>query len=149
MKWRLREGNGEAIYEIGVEDSGRLRGLSRTEMTASLDTLKQMAFKLGANATVLREKSVAMGKTVAEVLIQKVPDDRPSIDVRMAVMGGADAGKSTLLGVLTQGELDDGRGRARLNMFNHLHEISSGRTSSISHEILGFDAQVKLGTTVK
>lgn len=26
-------------------------------------------------------------------------------------------------------------------MFRHLHEIQSGRTSSISHEILGFDSQ--------
>jgi len=34
-----------------------------------------------------------------------------------------------------------GRGRARLNLFRHLHEIQSGRTSSISHEILGFDAK--------
>lgn len=57
-------------------------------------------------------------------------------------MGSADAGKSTLLGVLTQGQLDNGRGRARLNMFRHLHEVQSGRTSSISHEILGFDSQV-------
>ena len=63
------------------------------------------------------------------------------IDLRLAVLGNVDAGKSTLLGVLTQGELDNGRGRARLNLFRHLHEIQSGRTSSISHEILGFDAE--------
>lgn len=54
-------------------------------------------------------------------------------------MGNVDAGKSTLLGVLTQGNLDNGKGRARLNMFRHLHEVQTGRTSSISHEILGFD----------
>ena len=54
-------------------------------------------------------------------------------------MGNGEAGKSTLLGVLTQGELDNGRGKARLNLFRHLHEIQSGRTSSISHEILGFN----------
>jgi GTPase len=62
----------------------------------------------------------------------------------VAVMGSADAGKSTLLGVLTQGQPDNGRGRARLNMFRHLHEVQSGRTSSISHEILGFDTQVSV-----
>ena len=62
------------------------------------------------------------------------------IDLRLAVLGNVDAGKSTLLGVLTQGELDNGRGRARLNLFRHLHEIQSGRTSSISHEILGFNS---------
>lgn len=44
------------------------------------------------------------------------------------------------VGVLTQGELDNGRGRARLNMLRHLHEIKTGRTSSISHEIIGFDS---------
>lgn len=61
--------------------------------------------------------------------------------MRLAVLGNVDAGKSTLLGVLTQGELDNGRGQARLNLFRHLHEIQSGRTSSISHEILGFNGK--------
>ena len=28
MKWRLREGQGEAIYEIGVEDNGLMTGNS-------------------------------------------------------------------------------------------------------------------------
>lgn len=76
------------------------------------------------------------------MLVRKVPDDQNNIEIRVAVLGNADAGKSTLLGVLTQGNLDNGRGRARLNMFRHLHEIQSGRTSSISHEILGFNSQV-------
>ena len=72
----------------------------------------------------------------------QVPDDRHSVDLRLAVLGNADVGKSTLLGVLTYGELDNGRGRSRLNMLRHLHEIRTGRTSSISHEILGFDSEV-------
>ena len=62
----------------------------------------------------------------------------------MSVVGNADAGKSTLLGVLTQGQLDNGRGQARLNLFRHLHEIQTGRTSCISHEILGFDSKGKV-----
>lgn len=32
-------------------------------------------------------------------------------------------------------------GSARLNLFRHRHEIQSGRTSSISREILGFDSK--------
>lgn len=74
----------------------------------------------------------------------QIPDDQHNIEVRVAVMGNADAGKSTLIGVLTQGQLDSGRGSARLNMFRHLHEIQSGRTSSISHEILGFNSKVTI-----
>ena len=46
MKWRLQEGEGEAIYEIGVEDSGMLAGLTGDELEASLSTLKRMAERL-------------------------------------------------------------------------------------------------------
>lgn len=141
MKWRLREGHGEALYEIGVSDSGQLQGLSDEDMQTSLGTLTEMAEKLGASSDVLRMKRIEeTGRLVAEVLVRKVPDDQHNIEVRVAVLGSADAGKSTLLGVLTHGELDNGRGSARLNMFRHIHEIRSGRTSSVSHEILGFDA---------
>uniref|UniRef100_A0A4D5RA46 GTP-binding protein 2 n=1 Tax=Scolopendra viridis TaxID=118503 RepID=A0A4D5RA46_SCOVI len=148
MKWRLREGQGEAIYEIGVEDNGLLTGLSEEEMAASLDTLHCMASKLGATTSILRERLIETDgehlRKAAEVLVRKVPDDQHSIDLRIAVLGNIDTGKSTLLGVLSQGELDNGRGRARLNLFRHLHEIQSGRTSSISHEIMGFDSQGKI-----
>ena len=50
-----------------------------------------------------------------------------------------DAGKSTMLGVLVKGNLDDGRGKARVNLFRHKHEMESGRTSSVGMEIMGFD----------
>lgn len=145
MKWRLQEGRGEAIYQIGVEDNGLLVGLSEADMRASLRTLRRMAEKVGADITVLREREVDYDsdetRKIAEVLIRKVPDDQQFLDLRVAVLGNVDSGKSTLLGVLTQGELDNGRGRARLNLFRHLHEIQTGRTSSISFEILGFDSK--------
>ena len=52
MKWRLREGNGEAIYNIGVEDNGVMTGLSEEDMSSSLDTLQEMARRLGATLQV-------------------------------------------------------------------------------------------------
>ncbi|XP_023686830.1 GTP-binding protein 2-like isoform X2 [Paramormyrops kingsleyae] len=145
MKWRLQEGRGEAVYQIGVEDNGMLVGLSDDDLKASLKTLRRMAEKVGADITVLREREVDYGydvsKKIAEVLVRRVPDNQQFLDLRVAVLGNVDAGKSTLLGVLTQGELDNGRGRARLNLFRHLHEIQTGRTSSISFEILGFNSK--------
>jgi GTPase len=36
MKFRLEEGNGEAIYEIGVEDNGNPLGLCYEDMIQSL-----------------------------------------------------------------------------------------------------------------
>ncbi len=63
---------------------------------------------------------------------------------RVAVVGNVDAGKSTMLGVLTHGELDNGRGLARQRLFRHKHELESGRTSSVGNDILGFDANGKV-----
>ncbi|KAJ2324382.1 hypothetical protein GGH92_010697, partial [Coemansia sp. RSA 2673] len=61
------------------------------------------------------------------------------LEVRVAVVGNVDAGKSTMLGVLTQGRLDDGRGKARVALFRHQHEIESGRTSRSSKLISFLD----------
>ena len=47
MKWRLQEGQGEAIYEIGVEDTGLLTGLSHSELECSIGTLERMATRWG------------------------------------------------------------------------------------------------------
>lgn len=63
------------------------------------------------------------------------------IDVRVAVIGNVDSGKSTLVGVLTRCVNDDGRGSARSLVFNYSHEQANGRTSSISHEIMGFNPE--------
>jgi GTPase len=43
LKWRLQEGQGEAIYEIGIEDNGTLAGLSEEDLDASIKTLHNMA----------------------------------------------------------------------------------------------------------
>lgn len=109
-------------------------------MQSSLATLRVMAAELNATTTVLRRKNLESGRSCVEVKVRKMMADNKNIEeIRISVMGSVDAGKSSLIGVLTQGELDNGRGRARLQMFRHYHEIKSGRTSCISHELLGFD----------
>ena len=42
---------------------------------------------------------------------------------------------STLLGTLSTGVLDNGRGQARLHCLTHRHEVESGRTSSIGEQV--------------
>jgi GTPase len=61
-----------------------------------------------------------------------------------AVVGRVDSGKSTLVAVLTHGVdgrplKDNGRGTARMAVFRHKHEVRTGRTSSISRTVLGYD----------
>jgi len=62
---------------------------------------------------------------------------------RVAVIGSVDAGKSTLIGTLTTGILDNGRGQSRNSIAKYKHEIETGRTSTISSHLLGFNASGK------
>lgn len=71
-------------------------------------------------------------------MVRRVPASAQDlIELRVACVGNVDAGKSTILGVLTKGRLDDGRGRARVSLFRHKHEVETGRTSSVGMEIMG------------
>jgi GTPase len=70
-------------------------------------------------------------------------DARPEKLIRIGVIGNVDAGKSTLVSVLTKGIPDDGNGGARVRVLNYVHEQTSGRTSSIGQEIMGFNKEGK------
>jgi GTPase len=58
--------------------------------------------------------------------------------LRVTLTGPSTTGKSTLLGSLSTGVLDNGRGASRMNLFNHQHERASGVTSSVSQELIGY-----------
>ncbi|KAG8138135.1 hypothetical protein E2320_004063 [Naja naja] len=137
---RMDEGCGETIYVIGQGSDGTDYGLSDGDMEASYATVKSMAEQIDADVILLREHQEAGGK-VRDYLVRKRVGDNDFLEVRVAVVGNVDAGKSTLLGVLTHGELDNGRGFARQKLFRHKHEIESGRTSSVGNDILGFDSE--------
>merc|ERR1719188_2075435 len=152
----MEEGRGEAIYDVGLplvdsDENGTAdgggggpptEGLTDAEYDASVATLESVAATLNAKCVVLREKRLDESGTKKSVqyLVRKRADTRDFMEIRVAVVGNVDAGKSTLLGVLTHGELDNGRGFARQKLFRHKHEAESGRTSSVGNDILGFDS---------
>ncbi|NP_001088313.1 GTP-binding protein 1 [Xenopus laevis] len=138
LRDRMDEGRGETIYVIGQGSDGTEYGLNEADMEASVATVTSMAEQIVADMILLREHQEAGGK-VQDYLVRKSVGDNDFLEVRVAVVGNVDAGKSTLLGVLTHGELDNGRGFARQKLFRHKHEIESGRTSSVGNDILGFD----------
>ena len=59
--------------------------------------------------------------------------------LRVAVVGNVDSGKSTLIGVLRHSTLDDGNCYSRRLITKCKHELESGRTSTISTHLMGFD----------
>lgn len=98
-----------------------------------------MADELGAETQLIRKRETNPGKFIVEIVVRQIHDTSRNLDQRIAVMGNVDAGKSTLVGVLVNDELDNGRGKSRLQMFRHPHEITTGRTSSICIDLMMFD----------
>ncbi|OTB07615.1 hypothetical protein M426DRAFT_317919 [Hypoxylon sp. CI-4A] len=59
--------------------------------------------------------------------------------LRVYLIGPTTSGKTTLLGIISNGALDNGRGSSRISLLRHRHEVVSGRTSSIAQELIGYE----------
>jgi elongation factor 1-alpha len=138
MKYRLEEGGGEAFYVIGVSDDGDVLGLSKEDLESSIEILDKIASAVNAKVVHKRIVEVKKGRYIGEVLIRLFKDKIP-VQVNVAVMGHVNAGKSTLTGALVLGKLDDGNGTLRAMVARHVHEVLTGRTSSITLRLLGFN----------
>ena len=153
LQRRMLEGNGETLFDLGQEDNGESMSFEKEQWALALNRLRQASKVLRADCRVLMTRNVGGDEDVAalnekdtsctgKVLIRQNPETPEDvIETRIAVVGNVDAGKSTMLGVLVKGGLDDGRGKARVNLFRHKHEVESGRTSSVGMEIMGFDTK--------
>eukprot|EP01103_Thecamoeba_quadrilineata_P019488 TRINITY_DN7911_c0_g1_i1.p1 TRINITY_DN7911_c0_g1~~TRINITY_DN7911_c0_g1_i1.p1 ORF type:complete len:722 (-),score=143.70 TRINITY_DN7911_c0_g1_i1:44-2209(-) len=129
---RIREGNGETIFELQLQ--------SNKDLEESSVRLVTVAKKLSCELKLLRLREDPNRVTVAEYLVRHQAEQTEYLEIRIAITGNVDSGKSTLLGVLSKGHLDNGRGSARIHVFRHRHEIASGRTSDIGRELLGFSS---------
>ncbi|OLY83672.1 GTP-binding protein 2 [Smittium mucronatum] len=179
LLWRLSQGKGYAIYQLGVLDDGTLKGISKAEMNQTLATLDK-ASKILKDTFILnaRWRQISHGSSnnfsngskdkysldhysngkssnKAELFLKEPPNSSDidklyvcevtfvsnnssdsSNDIRFLLLGDHKAGKSTLLGCLAHKIKDNGKGRARLGILRHQHELISGASSSISQEVI-------------
>ncbi|KAI3481666.1 hypothetical protein L1887_55799 [Cichorium endivia] len=145
---RVAYEGGEFVLLIGADasnpDSAEHIRFNDEELAIAIANVVKASNLSDADASVLDQRSLDDGSRSAHVLIRRIPASAEElVELRIAVIGNVDAGKSTMLGVLTKGGLDDGRGKARVNLFRHKHEVESGRTSSVGMEIMGFDSKGK------
>ena len=100
LRYRLTEGLGEALYELGVGDDGKPHGLDENDLNESLSTLRRMAAAVGAEVTVLHCREGRSVGHVIEAIVRERPLDGGAglIELRVAVVGNVDSGKSTLVG---------------------------------------------------
>lgn len=136
MKWRLNEGNGQAIYYIGIEDNGSFYGLTKYEIKKNINSFKKICKIINANIENVQKNKIN-NKFYLKI---NISDKNKNIDkYRFAFLGNSQSGKSTTINVLINNIKDDGNGFARTSIFNHKHEIISGVTSSIAIRHLGLN----------
>ncbi|RVX69697.1 hypothetical protein B0A52_06341 [Exophiala mesophila] len=80
----------------------------------------------------------------AQSALQETTSNRknePTQQIRVTLVGSPNSGKSSLLGTLSTSVLDNGRGKSRLSLLKHRHEIASGITSSVAQELIGYSSK--------
>jgi elongation factor 1-alpha len=132
----MERGDGEAIYFIGVDDDGNLIGLDEENFEESLFVLKNIAEETSSSILKVEKYSADNGQ-VAKVLIGKKNLDKKD-HMLVGVAGHVDHGKSTLVGTLTTGNLDNGSGRTRIFLDLQKHEMERGLSADLSFAIYGF-----------
>lgn len=95
MKFRVKEGHGEAFYKIGYEDNGNPLGLSKVDMEQSLNSLCHISNELRVELVVQKILRGNAGM-VAEIAIREVREC-VKFGIKIMLMGESGSGKSTLV----------------------------------------------------
>ena len=119
LRDRLREENlwvAEALVVPNLEPKVRNTNLPAVDFSSSGQLFKETEF-----ASAEQKETVSRTE-----------------QLRVSLTGSTTSGKSSLLGTLSTSTLDNGRGKSRLSLLKHRHEISTGATSSVTPELIGY-----------
>ena len=131
LKFRLNEGNGTAVYYIGVEDDGSIFKLTSKESSKSISTLKKMAILLDVKITDIFYKN-----DYIKVVIKDKSSCNLYQEKRILLLGDTESGKTTFLAYLIKDKVDTLKCKSRLYILNHKHELESGKSSSFNYQYL-------------
>lgn len=136
MKYLLEVGNGRAIYVIGVDDSGKTKGLSDLELQETINVLKVIALENNAGIAKV-ERFQENGHLIGRVLIQKLMSNGIQNHIICGVAGHVHHGKSTLIATLMTGKPDVG-GNHWLYLNVLPHEIERRLSADLHFALYGF-----------
>lgn len=144
MLWRLNEGKNMhgtyiAHYYLGINDDGSIANLDEHVIDASINILYDVCNKCNSEITFVDKIITHDTYYIAHVSITKYIMNDKLNDSRVCFLGPYDHGKTTLIAHLTFNQLDDGEGLASSFIHKHIHEKSSGITSSIKNDIIGLN----------
>lgn len=128
MKWRLAEGNNEAIYYLGVDDDGQPYQMTNNEKKETLNNFTMLVEKNDAeiiNFEVITTNNINYFKITIRKKTKILPE------IRVVLMGDSQTGKTTFLSNILLSKSDHNN-QARIYLMNHKHELESKKTSSFN-----------------
>ncbi|KAH0557044.1 hypothetical protein GP486_005168 [Trichoglossum hirsutum] len=145
-----QKGPGESPSTTSTKQNSTSVQVKRIEKLWVAEAIVKPDFKATVQDTCVPEQSGATStedtliKPLSEVktgiLLGQEDTWSPTEQLRVSLTGATTSGKSSLLGTLTTGTLDNGRGKSRLSLLKHRHELASGITSSVAQELIGYRA---------
>ena len=134
MRHRLSEGEGTAIYYLGINDNGSIYNLDSKKKKESLNNIKELVKFIDSKID-----SIQYIDNYIKILISNKEDYIKLEEKNILLLGDTESGKSTFLSYLIKNKLDTETSKARLHILNHKHEIETGKTSSFTYKYINYN----------
>jgi GTP-binding protein EngB required for normal cell division len=143
LSWRLNEGKqlyskNIATYILGITNDGKMGKVNEETINESIKSLDLIAKSCHSQITNITKEYFDTKYCVAQIIIQKYNDIFIK-EIRVCFFGNINSGKTTMISHLCSGHKDNGNGSGRSTIMRHVHEQISGSTSSICHELIGYN----------
>jgi len=135
MKHKLENGDGKAIYIIGVDDHGKTVGLTEIEFEETVHVLRTVAAENSAEIKKI-EKFEDQGKLIGRLFIT-TRGKAIKNHLVIGLGGHVNHGKSTLIACLMTGRPDK-EGKHWLYLDVLPHEIERGLSADLHYGLFGF-----------
>ena len=141
MLWRINEGKllynaFRAYYVIGIQDDGQIGYVDIEIINKSINNLKKICENAQLKIDYVFKYKYSDTYMLSICVIKKtISKHLPEINIML--LGSTLTEKTTFLGNLCYDTIDDSLGKSKLLILKHKHEINSGKTSSIHHEMIG------------
>lgn len=130
MNFRLNEGNGKAIYYIGVEDNGKILFQSDKVLEESLNNFKKIC-------KIIKSVIISIKKQKYYYVINISKKNKKYKNIMILLLGDTYTGKTSFLANLIKRKIGM---KNNLFMLKHKHEIQTGKTSSFTYHRFTFNS---------
>lgn len=129
--------SGKAFALFGISNKGESIGLVDEDIQKTILVFENICKEMSIFHKLIRFYNGSLGKVVEFAIFDDLSkmNSQFKTEIRIGLFGDKSVGKSTLIGVLVNGILDNGLGLAKSNIYRFQHEQSTGKTSNFSHYV--------------